>query len=393
MMSAHGMSGARPPAGARTAARRAEGSPLSTPPPLPTPGSQAPRPDARWLRATRHPLVWPLLTLALILAVNASLNPGLWQLQWRDGHLYGSLVDIVNRAAPLAIVALGLTLVIATRGIDISVGAVVAISGAVAALLIGGQLQIVDGQAVHISRVPMALALLGALAAAAACGAWNGLLVARAGLQPIIATLIMMLAGRGAAQLLSGGQILTIYDPPYFVIGNGFFAGVPVAALIALAVWAAMSLLLRRSALGLFIQAIGINPRAARVAGVRSRTITVWVYAFCGLCAGIAGLIVSSNVKSADGNNAGVLMELDAILAVTVGGTLLTGGRFTLAGSVIGALIIQTLTSTIYAIGVPPEINLVVKAVVVFVVMLLQSADFRRQVRALAVRPRSGGSA
>ena len=393
MMSAHGMSGARPPAGARTAARRAEGSPLSTPPPLPTPGSQAPRPDARWLRATRHPLVWPLLTLALILAVNASLNPGLWQLQWRDGHLYGSLVDIVNRAAPLAIVALGLTLVIATRGIDISVGAVVAISGAVAALLIGGQLQIVDGQAVHISRVPMALALLGALAAAAACGAWNGLLVARAGLQPIIATLIMMLAGRGAAQLLTGGQIITIYYPPYFVIGNGFFAGVPVAALIALAVWAAMSLLLRRSALGLFIQAIGINPRAARVAGVRSRTITVWVYAFCGLCAGIAGLIVSSNVKSADGNNAGVLMELDAILAVTVGGTLLTGGRFSLAGSVIGALIIQTLTSTIYAIGVPPEINLVVKAVVVFVVMLLQSADFRRQVRALAVRPRSGGSA
>ncbi|HEY9023562.1 MAG TPA: ABC transporter permease [Burkholderiaceae bacterium] len=355
---------------------------VPAPPPSPAP---APREPA-WRRAAAHPLAWPLATLAFILAVNASLNPGLWHLEWRGGHLYGSLVDIVNRAAPLAIVALGMTLVIATRGIDISVGAVVAISAAMAALMIGGQLQIVDGQPVYLSRFPMWLALAAALATATACGAWNGLLVARAGLQPIIATLILMVAGRGAAQLLTGGQIITVYYPPYFVIGNGFVLGVPVAALIALAVWGGMALLLERSALGLFIQAIGVNPRAARVAGVRARAITVCVYAFCGLCAGIAGLIVSSNVKSADGNNAGVLMELDAILAVTVGGTLLTGGRFTLAGTVIGALIIQTLTSTIYAIGVPPEINLVVKAVVVFVVMLLQSAEFRRTVRELAIR-------
>ncbi len=351
--------------------------------PLPTPDPH----DSAWQRLARLPLLWPLVTLALILAVNASLNPALWHLQWRDGHLYGSLVDIVNRAAPLAIVALGMTLVIATRGIDISVGAVVAISGAVAVLLIGDHMDIVGGHTVAVSKVPMAFALLAALAVAAACGAWNGLLVARAGLQPIIATLILMVAGRGVAQLLSGGQILTVYYPPYFVIGNGFFLGVPVAALIAVAVWVGMTLLLGRSALGLFIQAIGINPRAARVAGVRSRTITVCVYAFCGLCAGVAGLIVSSNVKSADGNNAGLLMELDAILAVTVGGTLLTGGRFTLAGTVIGALIIQTLTSTIYAIGVPPEINLVVKAVVVFAVMLLQSAEFRRMVRGAVIRP------
>ena len=346
--------------------------------------------DPIWQRAARHPLAWPLATLALILAVNASLNPGLWHLQWRDGHLYGSLVDIVNRAAPLAVVALGLTLVIATRGIDISVGAVVAISGAVAALMMGNDVTVVDGAVVHLSRSPLVLVVLGALAAGALCGAWNGLLVARAGLQPIIATLIMMLAGRGAAQLLTGGQILSIGYTPYFAFGGGFLLGLPVAALIALALWAGMTLMLERSALGLFVRAIGINPRAARVAGVRERTITLCVYAFCGLCAGIAGVIVSSNVKSADGNNAGLLMELDAILAVTIGGTLLTGGRFSLAGTVIGALIIQALTSTIYAIGVPPEINLVVKAVVVFVVMLVQSAEFRRRVRAIATRPASG---
>src|SRR4029453_13526243 len=123
------------------------------------------------------------------------------------------------------------------------------------------------------------------------------------------------------------------------------------------------------------------NPAAARVAGVHARAITVWVYAFCGFTAGLAGLIISSNVKSADGNNAGLLMELDAILAVTLGGTLLTGGRFSLAGSVLGALIIQPPPSTIYSIGVPPEINMVVKAAVVFVVMLLQSAEFRQALR------------
>ena len=363
---------------------------MTTPSPRPAPPPTPP--DSIWRRAARHPLLWPLATLALILAVNASLNPGLWHLQWRDGHLYGSLIDIVNRAAPLAVVSLGLTLVIATRGIDISVGAVVAISGAVAALLIGNESAMVNGTFTHLSRMPLALVILGALAAGGLCGAWNGLLIARAGLQPIIATLIMMLAGRGAAQLLTGGQILSIGYTPYFAIGSGFFLGLPVAALIALAVWGGMTLMLERSALGLFIRAIGINPRAARVAGVRARTITICVYAFCGLCAGVAGVIVSSNVKSADGNNAGLLMELDAILAVTVGGTLLTGGRFSLAGTVIGALIIQTLTSTIYAIGVPPEINLVVKAVVVFAVMLLQSAEFRRMMRALVIRPPVSGA-
>lgn len=344
-------------------------------------------------RVQAHPLWWPLLTLALILSVNASLNPGFWMLQWRDGHLYGSLIDILNRAAPLMLVSMGMTLVIATRGIDISVGAVVAISASVAALMIGGTLVISNGVPTHVSRFPMPLAILCALLVALACGLWNGLLVAKIGLQPIIATLILMVAGRGIAQLVTGGQIVTVYYAPYFVIGNGFLWGLPFALFIAAGVFVAVHLALTRTALGLFIQAIGINPAAARLAGVRERLITVCVYAFCGLTAGVAGLIISSNVKSADGNNAGALMELDAILAVTLGGTLLTGGRFSLGGSLLGALIIQTLTSTIYSIGVPPEINLVVKAAVVFVVMLLQSAEFRRAVRGWLVRPAPGRSA
>ena len=342
-------------------------------------------------RLAHHPLFWPLVTLVLILLVNASLNPGFWTLQWRDGHLYGSLIDILNRSAALMLVALGMTLVIATRGIDISVGAIVAISASVAALMVGGTLVIHNGVASHVSRFPMPAAIGCALAVALACGLWNGLLVARLGLQPIIATLILMVTGRGIAQLVTNGQIVTVYYEPYFYIGNGYLAGLPFALFIALAVFLIMQLAVKRTALGLFIQAIGINPAAARLAGVRERLITICVYAFCGLTAGAAGLIVSSNVKSADGNNAGSLMELDAILAVTLGGTLLTGGRFSLAGSMLGALIIQALTSTIYSIGVPPEINLVVKAAVVFVVMLMQSAEFRQAVRGWTVRPAQQG--
>ena len=344
-------------------------------------------------RVLSQRLVWPFAALALLLAVNAAFNPGFWQLQWRDGHLYGSVVDILNRAAPLALVALGMTLVIATRGIDISVGAVVAISAAVAALMIGGELVVKGGVQTHVTRFPMGVAIVAALAVAALCGVWNGLLVAGLGMQPIVATLILMVAGRGIAQLVTGGQIITVYYAPFFFLGNGFLFGLPFALFIAGAVWLAVHLLVSRTALGLFIEAIGINPAAARLAGLRERLITVCVYVFCAFTAGVAGLVVSSNVKSADGNNAGLLMELDAILAVTLGGTALTGGRFSLGGSVLGALIIQALTSTIYSIGVPPEVNMVVKAAVVFLVMLLQSAEFRVTVRRLVVRPSLRGPA
>lgn len=335
----------------------------------------------------RHRLFWPAVTLVLLLAVNAAFNPSFLKLTVRYGHLYGSLVDILKGAAPLALVALGMTLVIATRGIDISVGAVVAIAGGVAAWMIGGSLVINDGVSTYVSRFPMWLAIACALGVALLCGAWNGALVAWVGMQPIIATLILMVAGRGVAQLVTNGQIITVYYAPFFFIGNGYVLGLPFPFLLAAAVFVAMLLLVRRTALGLFIEAVGVNPAAAHLAGLPARRITFWAYVFCGLCAGIAGLIVSSTVKSADGNNAGMLMELDAILAVTLGGTSLMGGRFSLAGSVLGALIIQTLTYAIYSVGVPPEVNLVVKAAVVFVVMLLQSPEFRQALAHRIRRP------
>src|ERR1700742_1461635 len=169
--------------------------------------------------AMRHALVWPSLTLVLLCLLDLSQNPHFLSLAMLDGHLYGSLIDILNRAAPLVLVSLGMTLVIATRGIDISVGAVVAIAAAIAGWMIGGSLVVTNGVAAEVSRFPMWLAILVALAAALACGLWNGVLGARGGREGIIAPLILMVAGRGIAQLITGGQIITIYYAPFFFIG------------------------------------------------------------------------------------------------------------------------------------------------------------------------------
>lgn len=327
---------------------------------------------------TKSRLFWPLVALFLLVMVNFWFNPDFFSIRIVNGGLYGSVVDIFNRAAPVMLIAMGMTLVIATRGIDISVGATVAISGAIAAALIGGSLEIKDGVQTYVSQTPMALAILAALGAGLLCGLWNGFLVAGIGMQPIIATLILMVAGRGIAQLITGGQIVTIYYEPFFFFGNGFFLGIPFAIYLVAVVAAVLLLLVHKTALGLFIQAVGLNPTAARFSGISARALIFWVYGFCGVTAAVAGVIIASNVKSADGNNAGLMMELDAILAVALGGTLLDGGRFSLVGTLIGALILQTLSYAIYSLGVPPEINLVVKAIVVFVVCLIQSEALRK---------------
>ena len=329
------------------------------------------------MRITKNQLFWPTVALFLMVMVNFAFNPNFFDVRIVNGGFYGSVIDIFNRAAPIMLIALGMTLVIATRGIDISVGANVAITGAVVALLIGGTLEIKDGVQIYVSNTPMPFAIIMALAAGLLCGLWNGFLVAGVGMQPIIATLILMVAGRGIAQLISGGQVITIYYEPFFFFGNGFFLGIPFAIYLVAAVAGVLLLLVHKTALGLFIQAVGLNPTAAKFSGISARSLIFWVYGFCGVTAAVAGVIITSNIKSADANNAGLMMELDAILAVALGGNSLNGGRFSLVGTMIGALILQTLSYAIYSLGVPPEVNLVVKAIVVFVVCLLQSQALR----------------
>ncbi|MFD8557228.1 ABC transporter permease [Streptosporangium canum] len=320
----------------------------------------------------RHRLLWPAVVLVALLLTNLLFTGTFFAVQMRDGHLYGSLIDIVRFGAPLILVALGMTLVIATGGIDLSVGSVVSISGALACLRISGM----DDQNA-VSGVVAAAGL--ALVLSLVLGVWNGFLVAGVGIQPIIATLILMVAGRGLAQLITDGQIITVNSGPYKLVGGGYWLTLPFGVIIVLAVLALTAVLTRRLALGLLIESVGGNAEASRLAGIRSRGVIIAVYTFAALCAGVAGLMISSNVSSADGNNAGLWIELDAILAVVIGGTSLAGGRFSLGGTVLGALIIQTLTTTIYSIGVPPETTLLFKALVVTVVCLLQSPAFREK--------------
>jgi galactofuranose transport system permease protein len=325
-------------------------------------------------RLTASPLVWPVLALVALLGLNVVLTPAFLTIRVEDGHLYGSLIDILRNGAPTMLVALGMTLVIASRGIDLSVGAVVAISGALACAHIASA---PDGA----SAATVATAIILALGAAVVLGLWNGMLVSIFGIQPIIATLVLMTAGRGVALLITEGQIVTVTSAPFKVVGAGYALGLPVAILVSLAVFAVVGLITRRSALGMLLESIGVNPEASRLAGVRYRTIVFAVYVFSALCAGVAGLMIASNISAADANNAGLWIEMDAILAVVIGGTSLLGGRFSLTGTILGALIIQTLTTTVYTAGITPETTLVFKAVVVIAVCLMQAPRFRQLLR------------
>jgi simple sugar transport system permease protein len=237
----------------------------------------------------------------------------------------------------------------------------------------------------------VALAIAVSLLAAMVAGAWNGLLVAGFGVQPIIATLILMVAGRGIAQMVSHGAIYTYDVPMLAYVGKGALLTLPFSICLVVLMLLLTYALTRLTALGLMIEAIGDNQAASHFTGLRARTIKFLVYVFSGLCAGLAGLIESTNVSSANANQIGLWYELDAIFAVVVGGTALTGGRFFLVGSVAGALLIQTLTNTMYAQQVLPEIALVPKALVIVLVCLLQSRQFRARLVAVWRRLRGPG--
>ena len=317
-------------------------------------------------RLTGYRLFWPLMALALLLLFNLINDPDFFRINYQNGHFFGSLIDILNRAAPLALLALGMTLVIATGGIDLSVGAVVAIAGAVSAYVISSGM-----------TDSVAVILLCSLGVAAVAGIWNGVLVTVLQIQPIIATLILMVAGRGIAQLITGGQILTFSHLGFEFIGGGFFLGLPFSITLVIVAYAITAVVLRKTALGLFISAIGSNATAATYSGIKSSLIKICIYGFCGLCAGLAGIILASDIQGADANNAGLWMELDTILAVVLGGTALTGGRYYLSTTLIGVIILQTLTTTILTNGLPAQYNHIVKAAVVILVMLIMSSRFR----------------
>lgn len=313
------------------------------------------------LRLDRQSPVWPLIALAVLLALNVLVTPNFLRVEARDGRLYGTLIDIVQNGAPVMLLAAGMTLVIATAGIDLSVGSVMAVAGAVAALALT-RLQFTASGAVAL-----------ALAAALAAGLWNGLLVTGVQLQPIIATLILLVAGRGIAQWLTADQKVRFEHAGFEFIANGSLAGLPMPVYIVAAVYLVFALATRRTALGLYVEAIGGNARAARLCGLPVHGVRIAVYALSGLCAGLAGLIAASDIKEADVANCGLYLELDAILAVVLGGNSLAGGRPRLLGALIGAAIMQTLTIMLQMHGVITEHTLMVKALVALAVTATQA--------------------
>ncbi|WP_410218878.1 ABC transporter permease [Paracoccus sp. (in: a-proteobacteria)] len=307
-----------------------------------------------------HRIAPQLIALAALVALVSIFFPGFLSIQFENGRLIGPVIDVLKRGAPVALLAVGMTLVIATRGIDLSVGTIMAICGAVAALAIS-------------SGWGMGAALLLALGAGVAAGLWNGVLVAVVGIQPFVATLILMTMGRGVAQLITEGRILTFSNADFAFLGSGVALGLPVPVWLWMATGIAVAMLMRRTALGLLIEAVGINRRASGLAGVNATVLLIAVYVASGLCAALAGIIVTADIRGADANNAGLWLELDAILAVVIGGNSLLGGRFSVIASLLGALIIQTISTGILLAGFPSEYNLVIKAALVLVILILQS--------------------
>jgi simple sugar transport system permease protein len=332
---------------------------------------------AKWFqRFKKSQLVIPLFALLLLVVFNLIRDVGFFSLNItinNDGNavLSGNIISILNSASELAIIAIGMTLVTASsRGQDISVGAVAAIAGSVFVRVLRE----------HDITWPIILvAFLGACAAAILCGTFNGLLVAGFRIQPMIATLILLTAGRPIAYWINGGATPTVESPLLGNIGS-FIPGIPIPTPILIVIVFAIlvSLVLRLTNLGLYTQAVGINEKSARLNGINAFGMKILSFMMLGVCVSIAGCIGVSRMGLINHETILLDIEMDAILAVAIGGNALSGGKFSIAGSVIGAYIIQALTITLYAMKVSSTAVKAYKAIVIIAIVVLGSPVVQR---------------
>ncbi len=307
------------------------------------------------------------LALAVLAITNLAFTDGFFDVEIRNGRLHGAPIDILNHGSRLMILALGMALVVSTGGVDLSVGAVMAIAGALLAVPLPGACGAAGARIVI------------ALAAGLALGLWNGVLVAFFRLPPVVATLVLMVAGRGIAQLLTGGANPDLASPALRFIGNGALAALPVAFWAAAAVVALLALALGRTPLGTLLAATGGAPEAARLAGIPVARARLLAYAAGGLAAAAAGILATATIQTADTGNTGIGVELDAILAVVIGGGRLAGGPVSLAGTLIGALFLQALTTTLWLSDVSAAVAPLPKAAVLLAVCVLGSDAVRER--------------
>lgn len=328
-----------------------------------------------------------ILAIVGLIALNLIKDPGYLEISYSStsGGFVGNLVDIARAVAPILMVATGMCLVIATGGIDLSVGSMMAVSGAVTM----EYLSQADAPT-SVGAAAIAIALM--LVVCAVLGAINGILIAYAGLQPFIATLVMMLAARGIAKTITNNANTQADNEPFEWLTNGYLLGIPAAILVAGGVAALVAVITRTSALGMMIESIGINPEASRLAGINRRAFLIMVYVASAALAGVAGIFAAGSVMTVNVAQTGQLLELDAILAVVIGGTSLAGGRFSLAGAAIGAVLIATLDKTIVFLGIPSATTPAFKAVVIIALYVAQSSRVRGWLHGVRRRPRAAAA-
>ncbi len=291
-----------------------------------------------------------LSALAMLVALNALFTPNF--------ATAGNLWNVLLQVSTVMLVAIGMTFVIATGGVDLSVGSTMAIAAALGAVLVDQGLLV---------------ALIAALLGASIVGALNGALIASLRAQPIVVTLATLIAGRGIAQIISrDGELVSISHPALLALGRGHLGPVPLPVVCAVVAVVAAGFVLRTTALGQQILATGGNPAAARLAGVPVRRTLVIVYTLSAALSGVAGLIIAARLGASDAAKIGLNMELDAIAAVVVGGTALAGGRATIAGTVVGALIMQVIATGFNMLLVPYALSLALKAAIILIAVYLQ---------------------
>ena len=303
-----------------------------------------------------------LVALAALLLFNFAVTPHFATLQTLSVNL--------TQVCTIVIVGVGMTLVIATAGIDLSVGSLMAIAGAASPMFFMGKL-------VSFSNIYFAISLgiVLPILISGAFGLFNGWMITNFRIQPIVATLILFIAGRGLAQVSTNGDLQVFKVPEFQAIALGRVLGIPFQVWIMLAIVGFGTFILRKTVFGRQVLAVGGNEAAARLAGISVSRTKMIVYSISGLCSGMAGLIVIAMNSAADANLIGLGMELDAIAAVVVGGTLLTGGRATIVGTLLGALLIQLVRYTLLANGVPDPAGLIVKAGLIVLAVWLQRQE------------------
>ena len=291
------------------------------------------------------------IALVLLIAYNAIATPNFVTVD--------TVQLLFSQVPPVIIVSLGMALVIGTGGVDLSVGSIMAIASAVLAkFVVGG--------------TPIGLAMLYAVAAGLLVGIFNGLVVAFARVQPIVATLGVLVAGRGIALVITGGALVELFVPIFKDIRLGKFLGIPYVMIVAALLAVGVAFLVRRTAFGYRLLAIGGNRRASVLAGLPVRRTLIVVYAISGTLAAVAGVIATARLRASDPSYIGLLMELSAITAVVVGGTSLNGGRVRVLGTVTGAILLQLLETTLVSHNAPDSVARMVEAVIIIAAVYVQ---------------------